>query len=70
MGKSVCLGSRLVFCYTPRNHDPMSLPLSIEFSDAVYHVASRGNQREPTFDVNQHQLSLLRQKTRRDPAGV
>ena len=37
----------------------MSRPIRIEFPDALYHVTSRGDRREPIFDDDQDRRSFL-----------
>ena len=37
----------------------MSRPLLLEFPDALYHVTSRGNRREPIFECNDDRYKFL-----------
>lgn len=37
----------------------MSRPLRIEFPDAIYHVTSRGDRREPIFDDDSDRRTFL-----------
>lgn len=38
---------------------PMSRPIRVEFEDAIYHVAARGNEQRPIYRDDADHLSFL-----------
>ena len=47
------------FAPTPTILSPISRPLRIKFPDAIYHVTSRSDQREPIFEGDGDRAELL-----------
>lgn len=53
------MGSGLAFCLAGAYFAAMARPLRIEFENALYHLTSRGDRREPIFDDDADRQQFL-----------
>ena len=52
-------GSGLDYCSRLDQYPSMARPLRIEFPDAIYHITSRGDRREPIFEDDEDRRGFL-----------